>query len=65
MRFLPLFQSDGRDLCRAHADAHPSASMHHPVQVDLIDPTHGLALGCEAALPCLFDFTIEGTSRAD
>lgn len=65
MRFLPLFQSDDRDLRRVHPDTHPRASMHRTVQVDLIDPTHGLALGCEAALPCLFDFTVEGAAHAD
>lgn len=65
MHHLPLFQTDRRDLSRAQPDAPPSAPMHPNVQVDLIDPTHGLALGCEAALPCLLDFTVEGTTHAD
>ena len=65
MHRLPLFQTDRGDLSRARPDAPPSASRHPPVQVDLIDPTHGLALGCEAALPCLLGLAVEGTTHAD
>lgn len=61
----PLFKPDGRDLRQVQTDAFPGVSLRSAVQVDLIDPTHGLALGCEAALPCLFDFAVDGTANID